>query len=193
MRCFSFVWLLFSLGLLAAGCDDTPPADGASGGACRIGAMPCDPGLDCASGTCRPASADAGSDQPTLAVEFNLADDYVPADGETALVVDFTVQVVAADGTRTPYEGEADSGLFLTAVPVEAGRMVPGRPAIIGGLAIVEFVPCDRRTAPSCPASAVIRLAHDDAPSTAIAESARFLLTDPAPDPVSDAGPDGSN
>lgn len=174
---------IFLLSLLALavsiGCDDATPAPGEAGGACRLGPEACDPGLACQNGTCRPAEADAGPDRPTLAVEFNLADDRVPADGESRLVVDFTAQRVAADGTRSPYEDEGDSGLFLTPIPSEAGRVVPGRPVIVGGLGIVEFVPCDRATAAVCPASAVIRLAHDDAPSAAIAESPRFLLVDP--------------
>ncbi|MCB9529493.1 MAG: hypothetical protein H6701_14095 [Myxococcales bacterium] len=184
---------LVSLALLTLpGCDDGTAATGASGGACRIGAMPCDPGLACQGGTCRPAEADAATDRPTLEVEFNLAADHVAADGVSVLAIDFTVQAVAADGSRSAYDAEADSGLFLTPVPSEAGRVMPGRPTIIGGLALVEFVPCDRRTAPVCPPSAVIRLAHDDAPSAAIAESPRFLLTDP-PAPGGDADAGGSD
>lgn len=178
--------------LAAAGCDDTEPLAGAAGGACRFGDMPCDPGLACQNGACEPVEADAGPTRPRLAVEFNLADDRVPADGESRLAVDFTAAVVEDDGSRTPYEDDGQSGLFLTPIPSEAGRVVPGRPVVVGGLAIVEFIPCDRATAAVCPDSAIIRLAHDDAPTTAIADSPRFLLIDP-PRARPDAGADPSN
>lgn len=176
MRIFLLSLITLAIGI---GCDDADPLAGEAGGACRFGDAPCEPGLTCQNGTCQPAEADAGAERPALAVEFTLADDRVPADGESRLAIDFTAAVVGDDGERTPYEDDGQSGLFLTPIPAEAGRVVPGRPVIVGGLAIVEFIPCDRATAPVCPASAIIRLAHDDAPTTPIADSPRFLLIDP--------------
>lgn len=179
--------LLSVTGALGVGCDDSTPEDGASGGACRLGAMPCDDGLTCVDGTCRAGVDAATSPGARFAATLTAEDDQVAADGQTAFSIQVEVETVAADGSRAPLEDEGDSGLFLTPIPPEAGRVMPGRPTFIGGLAFVDFVPCDRRTATVCPASAIIRLAHDDAPSTAIGESARFLLTDP-PGAGRDAG-----
>lgn len=171
------------------GCDDSDPVAGANGGACRLGATPCDDGLVCIDGICQ-AGADAStSPNSRFAATLTVEDDQVAADGQTRLSVQIDVSRIGDDGARTPLEDEGDSGLFVIASPPEAGRIEPGRPTFIAGVAFVEFIPCDRRTATVCPASAVIRIAHDDAPSTSIAESERFLLTDPV---VRDSGPGGA-
>lgn len=185
--------VLFGVAALfgVTGCDDSEPVAGANGGACRLGATPCDDGLVCIDGTCQ-AGADA-SMSPTarFAATLTVEDDQVAADGQTRFSVQVDVSRIGGDGARTPLEDEGDSGLFVSASPPEAGRIEPGRPTFIAGVAFVDFIPCDRRTATVCPASAVIRIAHDDAPSTPIAESARFLLTDPAPSEGDAGGGDG--
>lgn len=193
----------------AVGCDEGTPAVGASGGACRLGAMPCDEGLVCVDGTCGVGADAATSSSARFAASLIVEDDQVAADGQTRFSVQIEATRIGADGARTPLEDEGDSGLFVIANPPEAGRIEPGRPAFISGVAFVDFIPCDRRTAAVCPASAVIRVAHDDAPSTSIGESLRFLLTDPAPldggmvdagavdegmvggDPIDSGSPDG--
>lgn len=171
--------VVFTALLGLVGCDDANPAAGANGGACRLGAMPCDDGLVCVDGTCQVGADASTSPSDRFTAALTVEDDQVAADGQTRFSVQVDVSRIGGDGARTPLEDEGDSGLFVIASPPEAGRIDPGRPTFIAGVAFVDFIPCDRRTATVCPASAVIRIAHDDAPSTPIAESARFLLTDP--------------
>lgn len=183
--------VVFTALLGVAGCDDSTPVAGANGGACRLGAMPCDDGLVCVAGTCQPGADASTSPSDRFAATLTIEDDQVAADGQTLFSVQVDVSRIGDDGARTPLEDEGDSGLFVSASPPEAGRVEPGRPTFIGGVAFVDFIPCDRRTATVCPASAVIRIAHDDAPSTPIAESERFLLTDPSPPDGGADAPDG--
>lgn len=177
--------ILLAIGA-AHGCDDSTPQPGEPGGACLLGAEPCAGELTCVDGIC--AEAPDAPETARFEVQINFPEETVLADGETRVGFDIQVFVTPPGGERRAYE-EDDGGFFLTPIPVEAGRIEPGRPALLQGLGLVEFVPCDRRTAFNCPEAAVIRFALDAAPSEAVAETPRFLLLDPTP-PSVDAGVD---
>lgn len=175
--------------LALIGCEDGTSQPGEPGGACLLGAEPCSGGLACIDGVC--AEAPPEEETARFEVQINFPEETVPADGETRVAFDIQVFVTPPGGERRPYE-EDDGGFFLTPIPVEAGRIEPGRPPLLQGLGLAEFIPCDRSTAFNCPESAVIRFALDAAPTDPIAETARFLLFDPSP-PTPDAGVDAGN
>lgn len=177
------------LALPLAACDEDTAEPGEPGGACLIGSAPCVEGYGCVNGVC--TAVDAEVALPSYRAEIEFDRERVEADGADAVEFFFTVTRVDADGRSAPYDPEADGALFITTSPLEAGRIEPARPALLDGLGVATFVPCDRARDAICPPSAIIRIARDEAPTSPIGESGRFLLVDPAPE-MPDAGADAA-
>ncbi|MFN3202863.1 MAG: hypothetical protein ACE366_31005 [Bradymonadia bacterium] len=171
--------LITALLLASAGCgDESSPADGANGGACRLSNPQCDSGLVCSFGTCSPGTPeDNGRTAQDTTITMTLSKTTLNADGADRI----TLQVLAQDrNTFEPLEGEE---LVISANPSSGAVVVPGRAVLIDGRATFELVACDP-TLNRCPEQFLIHASFAEKPLDVVATTDAITLIDPnAPEP----------
>jgi len=152
------------------GCDEAVLQPGEEGAECRIGTEACVEGLSCLDGQCR--NPDGEPNRVQLAVEFVIADRFMPADGEsrTAVLLD---AVEKESGDR--FSGE----LLMFPSPSTAGRMEPAIVQFVDGLGQTTYVTCRAGGLTECPEYIILNVAHVDRPLEPFAESPAIRLQRP--------------
>ena len=168
--------MLLLVAFATTSCAKDDAAPGEEGGDCRIGQNQCDEGLRCdtMAGVCV-----TGNEEPppaALDIEFVLAADRMPADGQSRLVVELAV-TEAESGDN--YDGE----LLVYPSPSTAGHVEPGLIEFEDGLGFFEYISCNREVDLECPSYVTLHAARLEDPLAPIARTDEIRLDDPTPVP----------